>query len=410
MRHYILLGLLLLGLISFSSCTIEENALDEATPVEEIEAPTLRIWSYSDEFLTELATFEEKNECIIEYEVIDANGFARMVDTRIEEGEKPDIIISDYASMMSETLKDHIRPLNTFSEEYNIAEKLNPQMLEQSYDTSKQMRGLSYHMTPIVIFYRRSLAKQVLGTDDPEDVRPHFKSMESIYDLGMMLKDHDIGVVPDPYALRHFMPLETVKTDEGVVNLEQWRTYLTTLNAIKRNKLTPFYVEWSKEWFAGMQEDVFSYVLPSWALSQILFMSAPQTSGDWGMVQGPYSKQWGGTWLSVTYSGEQQALADRFLEYILLDQEHQETWLSKSYQISSNIQVQQKQSYPEGNVFLGGQDYHQTLNQIIEYGLTKEERDTLYEELIIRYVNDEFHTIDEVLMLIEEKAIKEETL
>jgi len=121
------------------------------------------------------------------------------------------------------------------------------------------------------------------------------------------------------------------------------------------------------------------------------------------MVQGPYSKQWGGTWLSVTYSGEQQALADRFLEYILLDQEHQETWLSKSYQISSNIEVQKKQSYPEGNVFLGGQDYHQTLNQIIEFGLEKEERDTLCEELIIRYVNDEFHTIDEVLMLIEKK-------
>lgn len=412
MRFQKILYLFMFNLIVFTGCGTQiGNESDLATEVTQVEEelvepvePTLLIWSYTDEFLTELDDFEREQSCKIEFELIEINNFEKMVATRIDEGEKPDIIISDYESIMGDTLEKYILPLNDFSRDYQIDRYLNENMLARSYDKTGKMRGLSYHMTPIAVFYRRSLARQVLGTDDPQEIAKYYTTVDAIYELGLRLKEHEIELVPDPYALRHFAPPASVEENHMEVDLDQWRNYLTTVNNIKRNKLTPFYVEWSKEWFGGMRENVFSYILPNWGLSQILFMSAEETSGDWAIVRGPYSREWGGTWLSMTQVGQENQLAEKFFEYVLLDEDHQKNWIGDSYHISSHNLVQQSQTYTDGNSFLGGQDYHQTFKYIIDSGLEQSTKDRFLEDITIRYINDEFHTIDEVIDVLDESS------
>ena len=358
--------------------------------------PSLVIWSYTDELITELEEFEERESCKIEFELIEANGFETMVDARIQDGENPDIIISDYETLMSETLDEYIYSLNDFSNKYQIDKYLNKDMIRKSYDMRGDIRGLSYHMTPIAIFYRRSIAKEILGTDNPLEVAKSFATNEKIYALALKLNENGMGIFPDPYAFRHFAP-PISEEDKEISTAKQWTSYLKTLNNIKHYQLTPFYIEWSKEWFQGMKKGVFSYVLPNWGLSQILAMSAEDTSGDWGIVKGPYTREWGGTWLSLTQMGTQKELAEKFMKYILLDEEHQKEWLGDSYQLSSYNQVQKVQVYTAGNIFLGGQDYHQTFNTILGQGIDGTVNDPHSEEIIIRYINDEYHTIDEVI-------------
>jgi ABC-type glycerol-3-phosphate transport system substrate-binding protein len=411
MRFHKILCFFIFSLI-VSGCGIKIGTqTDLATEVTQVEEelvepvePTLLIWSYTDEFLTELDAFEREQSCKIEFELIEINNFEKMVATRIDEGEKPDIIISDYESIMGDTLEKYILPLNDFSRGYQIDRYLNENMLARSYDKTGKMRGLSYHMTPIAVFYRRSLARQVLGSDDPQEIAKYYTTVDAIYELGLRLKEHEIELVPDPYALRHFAPPASVEENHMEVDLDQWRNYLTTVNNIKRNKLTPFYVEWSKDWFGGMRENVFSYILPNWGLSQILFMSAEETSGDWAIVRGPYSREWGGTWLSMTQVGQENQLAEKFFEYVLLDEDHQKNWIGDSYHISSHNLVQQSQTYTDGNSFLGGQDYHQTFKYIIDSGLEQSTKDRFLEDITIRYINDEFHTIDEVIDVLDESS------
>ena len=52
-----------------------------------------------------------------------------------------------------------------------------------------EIRGLSYQATPGMLVYRRSIAKAVLGTDDPETVAAAVSDWDKFYETAERMKD-----------------------------------------------------------------------------------------------------------------------------------------------------------------------------------------------------------------------------
>jgi len=55
------------------------------------------------------------------------------------------------------------------------------------------------------------------------------------------------------------------------------------------------------------------------------------TSGDWALIHGPISYQWGGTWLGVVKGSKNIDLAMDYVRFATLDQEHLTNWATGVY-------------------------------------------------------------------------------
>jgi len=105
--------------------------------------------------------------------------------------------------------------------------------------------------------------------------------------------------------------------------------------------------QWTEGWFAGMNDTlkdangkskkVFSYFLPTWGLPYVLSPnSTPKdggagTGGDWAMVNGPMSYQWGGTWVGAMKNSPNSELAKEFVKFVALDEENLTNWATGVY-------------------------------------------------------------------------------
>jgi ABC-type glycerol-3-phosphate transport system substrate-binding protein len=70
-------------------------------------------------------------------------------------------------------------------------------------DNKGVLRGLTWQTTPGGLFYRRSLAKQYLGTDDPAEVQKYFATWDKLLDTGKLLASKGIALFPGAADLQH---------------------------------------------------------------------------------------------------------------------------------------------------------------------------------------------------------------
>jgi len=146
--------------------------------------------------------------------------------------------------------------------------------------------GMSWQACPGAVFYRRSLAKKYLGTDDPKVVQTYFNSFPKFLETAQQLKQKSNGscvVVSSLGDLRN--SFLSARKNSWIVNgnvevdpaMEQYMDICRTLHD---NRLEGRVGQWSEGWFAGMRGElrdeagkpveVFSYFLPTWGLHYVL--------------------------------------------------------------------------------------------------------------------------------------------
>jgi ABC-type glycerol-3-phosphate transport system substrate-binding protein len=81
------------------------------------------------------------------------------------------------------------------------------------------------------------------------------------------------------------------------------------------------------------------------------------TSGDWAIMQGPFTWFNGGTWLSAWNKTQNPEAATEFIRYFTTDDELLENWVSSTFDMVSNSRVVEKlRTSSPGVPFLGGQN------------------------------------------------------
>ena len=172
-------------------------------------------------------------------------------------------------------------------------------------DSKGALKGVSWQACPAGMVYRRSIAKDLFGTDDPDTVQSKVSDwtkfnavaaqakskgyfMVSGYDDTFRIFSDNVSspwvvnnkIVIDP-AIREWVAQTKEFTDKGYNN----KTSL-----------------WAAEWTNGMMMDakVFSYFGPGWLIDFCMqdgTEGSAATAGDWAFCKGPQGFSWGGTWI-----------------------------------------------------------------------------------------------------------------
>ena len=172
-------------------------------------------------------------------------------------------------------------------------------------DSNGNLKGASWQGCPGVMIYRRDIANEVFGSDDPDEVQKNFTDWDKFKESAATLKDAGYNVTSSANdTFRVFSNNVTSKwVEDGVINIDD--------NINKWVELSKEMVDagetgthdlWSDDWSKGFYTDanVFAYFGPAWLID--FCMAADQEGsvgidGGWAATTGPQGFYWGGTWI-----------------------------------------------------------------------------------------------------------------
>lgn len=182
-------------------------------------------------------------------------------------------------------------------------------------DANGQLKAVSWQAAPGLFAYRRSIAKEVLGTDDPDTVQTYLADWDKFNETAAKMKDNGYFMLSGyDDAFRTFSnnisqpwvnENNEIIIDQNMIKwVEQTKEY-TDKGYNNKNSL------WSDGWAADQGPDgkVFGYFYSTWGINFTLVGNAGEAGvGDWAVCYGPQSYYWGGTWICASYMTDNASL------------------------------------------------------------------------------------------------------
>ncbi|QHE53657.1 ABC transporter substrate-binding protein [Pontibacillus sp. HMF3514] len=387
----------------------------------------LKVWSFTDELKEPIKTFEERNGVKVELTIVPIADYPTKLRPALESGVgAPDVFTGEIAFLKQWTERDYWENLS--EDPYNAdewSEDYIPYVFDLGKDTEGNVKALSWQTTPGGIFYRRSIAKEVLGTDDPQEVGNMMSTWDKMFEVGEKLKAEGYRLFPDEGAIRWFSksedPQPWVNEDNELIMTDAKLDYFDQAKKLREKDYTAFAPEWSPSWFASMngpiaynggweevnedakdKTEVFSYALPTWGLHSVLKPNAEETAGDWAVTTGPSPYFWGGTWLGIYSGSDNKELAWEFVKMMTHDEEFLTNWAKETGDVLSYLPVTNKIKDDFSEEFLGGQN---------NYTFFLEEAKKIEPGIVTKY-DQEIDTLlgSKVSEYVEGKLTKEEAI
>lgn len=194
-----------------------------------------------------------------------------------------------------------------------------------------ELKGLAYQATGGALIYRRSIAQDVFGTDDPAAIKNEVgPGWDKFFDAAAKLKDKGYAIVSgdgDPWhALENSSDQGWIV--DGKLHIDPKREqFLDVAKRLKDNDYHNDTQDWQEGWFADMSgtgiKPVFAFFGPAWLINYVMGDNVKDTFGDWAVTEPPTGFFWGGTWLlankDVTKDdAKKKAVAD-FIKWVTLD-------------------------------------------------------------------------------------------
>jgi len=340
----------------------EEPAAEEPAEEPEAEEPAeepmektvLDVWSFTNEMDSIVAAF------MCEYPDVEVNfSMVPMTDGEYQTkllaslgtADAPDVIALEAAFVKEYVESDFLADI---SDLLPLTEELQtyPNVVEVGMHEGVA-KGFSFQSTPGGLFYRRSLAKEYFGTDDPAEMQEILGDLDKFVEAAAVIKEKSGG---DTYMVgtsgAFFNPFLTNRDQPWVVDNTltvdpMVEKYIEIAKIFRDEGYESQADQWSEGWFAGMNDSlvdaqgnpkqIFSYFLPTWGLTYVLAPNAKaadestDTSGDWALIPGPLPYQWGGTWIGAMKESENLETAKEFIKFATLNEEFLTNWATGVY-------------------------------------------------------------------------------
>jgi multiple sugar transport system substrate-binding protein len=194
-----------------------------------------------------------------------------------------------------------------------------------------QLKGLAYQATGGAFIYRRSIAKDVFGTDDPATITNEVgPGWDKFFGAAEKLKAKGYGIVSGDGDMWHAIENSSDKgwIVDGKLHIDPKREeFLDLSKKLKDNGYHNDTQDWTEAWYADMSgagaQPIFGFFGPAWLINYVMNGQVKDTAGDWAIAESPTGFFWGGTWLLanknvVENDAKKQAVAD-FIEWVTLD-------------------------------------------------------------------------------------------
>ena len=310
---------------------------------------------------------------------------------------------------------------------YQNADTMYEYTIKAASDANGVCKGVSFQCCPSALIYRRSIAKDVLGTDEPDEVQALLDSWEKFE-----------AVAADAKAKGYYMTASFAETyrvfsnnctmpwvDENN-NLQfdpQIEAWIDQTDEFVKNGYTLTAGVWDQEKNDQMFADgkVMCFFGPAWYFNFCMGNAMdPEKgcSGDWAICEGPAAHFWGGTWLLAPAGTDNASLVADIMNTFINNEDVCSKLVSEEAQFSNNMKVNAKfaEDPNYGSEFLGGQNdvavfsamtdnivwqnhtiYDQLLNEGLQNNLREYFQGTVDKETALanfyKYINETYPTI-----------------
>ena len=228
-------------------------------------------------------------------------------------------------------------------------------------------KATSWQAAPGLFAYRRSIAKDVLGTDDPEKVQEALADWDKFNTVAeqasakgyKMLSGYDDSY--RTFSNNVSAPWVTDTTLTVDPNLMNWVAQTKEFTDKGYNNKTTL---WDDKWNADQGADgkVFGFFYSTWGINFTLAGNAGEEGkGDWAVCEGPQPYYWGGTWLCAAKDTDDAELVkDVMLKLTCTKDIMKEMTLNQEIQDYTNTVsgMEEIANDPNfGSEFLGGQNH-----------------------------------------------------
>ncbi len=241
-------------------------------------------------------------------------------------------------------------------------------------DSNGILKGLSWQACPGGFIYRRSIALDVLGTDDPAQVQAKLADWELFDAVAEQAKAKDYFMLSGfDDAYRCFSDnMATPWVVDGVIvkdaAIEAWIDMTKKYTDNGWNNKANL---WSAESAAGAGKDgkVFGYFGPAWFIDFSLAgwtlddSNAPAAVGtgswgDWAFCEGPVGFSWGGTWVCAAAGTDNKELAADLMKTMTCSKDVLVGIVKEYGDFTNNVPAMTEMAASDfSNAFLGGQNY-----------------------------------------------------
>jgi multiple sugar transport system substrate-binding protein len=341
------------------------------------------VWSFTNEVGQMLEYYKKSpgydpKKVEIEFVLVPNDVYQSKIDPVLQSGvDAPDVFTLEAAFVKKYVETGYMDDLSALKKSYADSAKYP---LDVTTDKNGKVVGLSWQVTPGAYFYRRSLAKKYLGTDDPEAVQAMLKDNAAFLATAEELKQKSKGKCVIISSLGDIFKVYNAGRTNGWVVDGKLVVDPLMVELLEQAKLLHDkgyegrQGQWGEGWFAGMKGnlkdekgkeiEVFGYFLPTWGLHYVLKPNSKtedgkfNTTGDWAMIQGPTAWFWGGTWVAVRKGSKVRKEAQELVRYFGSDPEFLEQWAKDTGDVVSNLKVQEKIKDTYSEPFLGGQNHY----------------------------------------------------
>lgn len=349
------------------SSTPAQDSVSEAT--EETLSGSLKVWSSSEELGRFVEGFSKLYpEITVDIEVVPNADFIAKLTPVISSGQGvPDIFTgeSDYVKYLVDSgFWDDLR-----NEPYNVEEYISDiwdYVVSVGTDDSGAIRALSWQASPGSIIYRRDIAKEHLGTDDPVEVSKLLSSNDKMLETAKTLKAGGIKMFAswqDIMNMQFSNRKQPWVVDGKLIIDDSMIGFMDMAKTISENGYDLNVDPWSPEWTAAVEsDDTFCYVLPTWGYQFVVKPAANKTKGQWGLAEGPVPYVKGGTWLGIYKDSPNKDLAWTFMEFVCCNSEAQQEYAAEYGEYVSLKSADEALAAKGGEEVLGGQNLFQFYN------------------------------------------------
>ena len=235
-------------------------------------------------------------------------------------------------------------------------------------DTDGVQRGSTWQCCPGLLVYRRDIAKEVFGTDDPEAIGQKVKDWDTIQETAEELKGKGyftFASYADTFRLYgNSISAPWVSPGETVIKIDQkimdWiNTSKEWLDAGYFDKTVKG--QWNDDWnkAMGSKSKVFAFLFPAWGIDFTLKNNWDGENGAWAVTNPPQEYNWGGSYVHACTGTDNPTLVKDIILSVTGDKENL-LKISKDYldytNTKSGMNEAAKDSKTYASKFLGGQN------------------------------------------------------
>lgn len=294
---------------------------------------TLTMWGWDDPYYTAITkAFNEKYPNVtFEYTPVANGDLLQKYQTALATGtELPDVawaIIDSRAKVFELDMWEALEKAPYNFDMNQVYEYTRPKLV----NSNGNVCGIEQSLSPAGVAYRRDLAKEYLGTDDPQELAAMFPTWEAFIEKGVEVKEKSGGSIymwPGIADAQQFIREQeglswiegdTIKATQSLGRSMELACRMRDAGIVDKLEA------WTPAWYAAYGEG--KHIFAGCATWSIPFNIEPndpegESTGHWGLMNTPEGNiSWGGTSLGISKTCKDKRLAWEFVRFATLSTE-----------------------------------------------------------------------------------------